>query len=111
MVRAFGAKCRPNSQVDDLLLDDLKALLTAALRHFSEVWILIDALNKAQDRAALISLLHKLMLSPGNTFKLIIISRRETNIKAEFGNFPSVELNQDINQAGIYIYISKKIEQ
>ncbi|SCO92572.1 uncharacterized protein FRV6_16700 [Fusarium oxysporum] len=111
LVRAFGAKCRPNSQVDDLSLDDLKASLTAASRHFSEVWILVDALDEAQDRAALISLLHELMLSPGNTFKLVITSRRETDIEAEFGNFPSVELNQDTNQAGIYTYVSKKIEQ
>ncbi|KAH7203416.1 ankyrin repeat-containing domain protein [Fusarium oxysporum] len=116
LVRAFGAKCRPNSQVDDLSLDDLslddlKASLTAASRHFSEVWILVDAIDEAQDTAALISLFHELMLSPGNTFKLVITSRRETDIEAEFGNFPSVELNQDTNQAGIYTYVSKKIEQ
>ena len=110
LMNSFGAKCLSNAQTDDLSLDDLKGSFSTISRHFKDVMILIDALDEANDRVTLLSFLHELVTRRGTNFKLLVTSRREADIQAEFGRFPSVELNEETSKADVRIYISAQIE-
>lgn len=109
LMNSFGAKCQPH-QSDGLSVDDLKGAFSKLPRHFKDVIVLIDALDEANDRVTLLSFLRELVLITGRDLKLLVTSRRETDIEADFGGFPSLELNEETSQADVQIYISAQVE-
>jgi hypothetical protein len=110
LMNSFGAKCRSHVQSDGLSIDDLKGSFSTISRHFKDVIVLIDALDEANDRVTLLCFLRELVLITGRNFKLLVTSRREADIEADFGGFPSVELNEATSKADVRIYISAQIE-
>jgi hypothetical protein len=104
-------KCQYKQQPDQLSVEQAKSCLLSAAQSFNRVRILIDALDESLARETLLPLLSELINSPGNNFKLLVTSRREADIEAEFAHFPTVCLNATTNTEDIRLYVSTQIER
>jgi hypothetical protein len=104
-------RCQHKQQPDQLSLDEAKSCLLSAAHSFNKVLILIDALDESLARETLLPLLSELINSSGNNFRVLVTSRREADIEAEFAHYPTVCVNATTNADDIHLYVSTQVER
>ncbi|KAM5356996.1 hypothetical protein ACJZ2D_016721 [Fusarium nematophilum] len=109
--KLFDAQRQQNQHADQLSVETLQKQLVSASSCFGMVLILIDALDEAIGREALLPFLHELVAPQSSRFKFLLTSRREADLEAVFARCPTVCLNEETNSGDIHLYVSAQIEQ
>lgn len=107
----FDVRTQQNQQAEHLSISDLKSQLLATSASYGKILVLVDALDESHDRESILAFLSELTTHPSNRFKLLITSRKESDILAALSHFPSICLNEKTNGRDIHSYISAQIEQ
>jgi hypothetical protein len=107
----FDEMCLPDRQPAQLSMEKAKDCLALTARCFERVLVLVDALDECLAKETLLPILNDLVNSRDSNFKLLVTSRRETDIEVEFIHSPTVQLSAATNSEDILLYVSAEIQR
>lgn len=110
-LKTFFEKQRKENLAYTPSFDELRNLLlvVSTSRFFSQIYIVIDALDECNDREALMDALLELSSETTGCAKVLVTSRNELDIHSAFSKMPNVFMQKDDVSADVESYITSEV--
>lgn len=108
-LQTFFEKQRKDNLAYSPSFDELRSQLLLASRLFSQIFIVVDALDECNGRECLIDALLELSNERSSCVKILVTSRNELDIYSALSKMPNICIQKDDVSADVESYITYEV--